>query len=134
MIGSPDVGADVMLWRILTFPTRIGVKQKALRTKLTKKAIMQELSISDLRHLAQKKKKPRSQPGGRKPDILRFLDKDHRKLFSERLQLDMAKWRGLLGHLLNRTDDMDRRITKSLRKLQASVENVDNVCKDIRSE
>jgi len=122
------------------FRVLIGVKKKELRRKLTEKAIMQKLSISDLRHLAQKKKKPRSRPSegkpsGRKPDILRFLEKDRKnKLFPERLQLDMAKWRALLGYLLDRIDDMDPRIATSLENLQASVENVDSVCKKVNSE
>jgi len=107
------------------FRVLIGVKHKSLRTALANKAIKQKLSINDLRRLTQQKKEPNNQPGGRKPDILKLLNPGDEKLFTERLQLDMTRWRGLLGHLLARTDDMDPRIAKSLRKLQASVENVE---------
>ncbi|GEM_PF-1397802 len=129
MSRSQGFGLTTTHFRVL-----IGVEKKELRTKLTKKAIRDELSISDLRHLAQKKKKPRSRPGGRKPDILRFLEKERKKLFPERLQLEMAKWRALLGYLLDRTGDMDPRIATSLEKLLASVEDVDKVCEEVKNE
>jgi len=66
---------------------------------------------------------PKNTPSGRKPDILKLLNQGDGKLCTERLQLDLTRWRGLLGHLLDRTDDIDPRIAGSLRKLQVSVEN-----------
>ena len=85
------------------------------------------------------------------PDIHRFLDKEYTKLFCERLQQVMTKWHRLLEYLLipiekdttnkksktGKKEISDKKIddlTEALTALQASVEVVEKICKNIRSK
>jgi len=110
------------------FRVLIGVKKKRIRKKLAGKALKNKLSVSELRRLAREETSPRSQPGGRKPDVLKLLEQGDEERFLNRLNLVMVRWHEFLELLLARTDENNSYVAEALKELRTSVKGVKSVC------